>query len=34
VKIAPGEQRLISIGDDCSICIWKVPERETMFEQH
>lgn len=31
VKISPDEKRLVSIGNDCSICIWKVPERATMF---
>ncbi|KAG8464103.1 hypothetical protein KFE25_000271 [Diacronema lutheri] len=32
VKISPDEQRLVSIGNDASICIWKLPERATLFE--
>jgi len=32
VKISPDERHLLSIGKDSAICIWKLPEREGMFE--
>jgi len=31
VKISPDERHVLSIGNDTSICIWKLPERSEMF---